>query len=144
MKSEPHEIKQRLLLGANGTLPRPSAETCREAAARIAALEAENAKLAAEVERLRDAVLDLTPWEHSQGPVPDYESPLMSVFDSGVTYTIELLVKTLGVPSESVSWDAATETHDGDVGSVIYSALTSAFGEDWPHALAARPEGAPE
>lgn len=65
--------------------------------------------------------LDLSPWKYSSGPVPDYESPLGPVFDSGVTYTLGLLAAS--VAAKGYSLDGATETHDGDVLAAISSIL---------------------
>lgn len=52
-------------------------------------------------------------------------------FDAGVDYTIALLANVLGIDVDSFSWDAATETHAGDVEAIIGNALAAKFGEDW-------------
>lgn len=41
------------------------------------------------------------------------------------------LCNVLGVNPRDVSWDAATETLDGDVQSVIWKILCARFGDDW-------------
>ncbi len=51
--------------------------------------------------------------------------------DAAVDFTMVQLCKVLGVDSESVRWDAATETFTGDVQAVISNILTAKFGDDW-------------
>jgi hypothetical protein len=41
------------------------------------------------------------------------------------------LCAILKVDPQSVSWDAATETLDGDVRAVLHGILTAGLGEDW-------------
>ena len=53
-------------------------------------------------------------------------------FHQGVDYTIEALACVLGIDVNSFSHDAATETMEGDVMSVIGNALDARFGDDWP------------
>ena len=52
-------------------------------------------------------------------------------WNAGLDYGQTQLCKVLGVDPASVSWDAATETLDGDVQSVIGNILTARFGDDW-------------
>lgn len=52
-------------------------------------------------------------------------------WNAGLDYGQTQLCKVLGVDPTSVSWDAATETLDGDVQSVIGNILTARFGDDW-------------
>lgn len=51
--------------------------------------------------------------------------------DAGINYAIERLCEILDVDPKSISWDAATETLDGDVMSVICNVLIAAYGDDW-------------
>lgn len=51
--------------------------------------------------------------------------------DAGINYAIEQLCAILEVAPSSISWDAATETLDGDVSSVICNVLRAAYGDDW-------------
>lgn len=75
--------------------------------------------------------IDFTPWENHNGPLPDYDSPLYPVFDSGVTWAIRQIAVVLGLDCNDFSWDAATEEYDGDVRAIIGNALTAALGEEW-------------
>jgi hypothetical protein len=52
-------------------------------------------------------------------------------WNAGIDYGQTQLCAVLGVDPTSVSWDAATETLDGDVQSVIGNILTARFGDDW-------------
>jgi hypothetical protein len=52
-------------------------------------------------------------------------------WNAGVNYAIERLCEILGVDPKAISWDAATETVDGDVMSVICNVLVAAYGEEW-------------
>lgn len=63
-------------------------------------------------------------------------------WNAGLVYGHDQLCRVLGVDPDKVSWDAATETLDGDVQSVICNILRAWAGDDW-QALAARP-AAPE
>jgi hypothetical protein len=56
--------------------------------------------------------------------------------DAGINYAIERLCEILGVDPKSINWDAATETFDGDVMSVICNVLVAAYSEEW----SAKPE----
>lgn len=49
----------------------------------------------------------------------------------GLDYGQTQLCIVLGIDPQTVNWDAATETLDGDVHSVIGNILTMRFGEDW-------------
>lgn len=51
--------------------------------------------------------------------------------DAAVDFTLVQLCKVLGIDPESFSWDAATETFEGDVRAVIGNILRAKFGEDW-------------
>jgi hypothetical protein len=53
------------------------------------------------------------------------------LWNAGVNYAIERLCEILGVDPKSINWDAATETVDGDVMSVICNVLVAAYGEEW-------------
>ena len=52
-------------------------------------------------------------------------------WNAGVNYAIERLCEILGVDPKAINWDAATETLDGDVMSVICNVLVAAYGEEW-------------
>jgi hypothetical protein len=52
-------------------------------------------------------------------------------WNDGVNYAITQLCSILGVDPKSISWDAATETLDGDVSSVICNAIRGAYGDEW-------------
>jgi hypothetical protein len=51
--------------------------------------------------------------------------------DKGIDFALEQLCGFLGVDQAAVCWDAATETLDGDVRSVIGNILRARFGDDW-------------
>ncbi len=50
---------------------------------------------------------------------------------AGLDYGQTQLCAVLGIDPAIVSWDAATETLDGDVRAVIGNILTARFGDDW-------------
>lgn len=50
---------------------------------------------------------------------------------AGLDYGQTQLCAVLGIEPATVSWDAATETLDGDVRAVIGNILTARFGDDW-------------
>ncbi|KMO18869.1 hypothetical protein [Methylobacterium indicum] len=52
-------------------------------------------------------------------------------WDEGITYGLQRLCAVLGVDPSKVSWDAATETVEGDVRSVIGNILCAWAGDDW-------------
>lgn len=63
----------------------------------------------------------------------------------GCDFAMVHLCKYLGVDPSSVSWDAATETVDGDVLAVIGNILRAKFGEDWgPESTGAVAQGVPD
>lgn len=51
--------------------------------------------------------------------------------DEGIDFALMQLCSVLGVDPQSVTWDAATETRDGDVQAIIGNILRAKFGEDW-------------
>lgn len=63
---------------------------------------------------------------------------------AGLDYGQNQLCAVLGVDPKTVNWDAATETLDGDVQSVIGNILRMAFGDNWPDALSPAPAPAAE
>lgn len=63
----------------------------------------------------------------------------LGTFEDGVIWATEMWASCLGVPSESISWDAATETYDGDVAAVLHGIMASAFGDEWSNNLHPRP-----
>lgn len=64
-------------------------------------------------------------------PLDSSSIDMREVADAGINYAIERLCEALGVDPRSISWDAATETMDGDVVSVICNVLRAAYGEKW-------------
>jgi hypothetical protein len=52
-------------------------------------------------------------------------------WNEGCDFAMLQLCQVLGVDPHTVSWDAATETVDGDVQSVIGNILRAGMGEDW-------------
>lgn len=52
-------------------------------------------------------------------------------WNAGVDYVMKQLCTFLSVDPNNVSWDAATETLDGDVQAVIGNVLRGHFGENW-------------
>ncbi|MDI7864333.1 hypothetical protein MRS76_20550 [Rhizobiaceae bacterium n13] len=64
--------------------------------------------------------------EHS-----DRDPTLDNRWNAGLDFAMKQLCKLLGVDPQSVSWDAATETLDGDVRSVIGNILRAKLGENW-------------
>lgn len=52
-------------------------------------------------------------------------------WSAGLDYGQNQLCHVLGIDPRDVMWDAATETLDGDVRSVIGNILTQRFGDDW-------------
>ena len=52
-------------------------------------------------------------------------------WSAGLDFAMEQLCSVLGVDPKAVRWDAATETLDGDVCSVIGNILTVWGGDDW-------------
>lgn len=52
-------------------------------------------------------------------------------WNAGVDYAITQLCSVFGVDPKAISWDAATETLDGDVSSVLCNVLVAAYGEEW-------------
>lgn len=66
-------------------------------------------------------------------------------WNAGLDYGMEQLCALLGVDPQSVTWEAATETVDGDVQSVLGNILRVKYGEDWsPRAVLSRPLSGPE
>lgn len=49
----------------------------------------------------------------------------------GIDFALEQLCTFLGVDPHMVSWDAATETVDGDVNAVIGNIMRAKYGEDF-------------
>lgn len=67
------------------------------------------------------------------GSVEEDDADLASdeKWNAGVNYAIERLCQIFDVDPKSISWDAATETLDGDVMSVLCNVLVAAYGEEW-------------
>lgn len=55
-------------------------------------------------------------------------------WQAGCDFAMVHLCMCLGVDTKSVSWDAATESLDGDVSAVLWNILRAKLGDDWdPH-----------
>lgn len=52
-------------------------------------------------------------------------------WDAGCQFAMDMLCDVLGVDPKSVNWDAATETLDGDVASVIGNIMRAKYGDEW-------------
>ncbi|MBZ9600686.1 hypothetical protein [Phyllobacterium chamaecytisi] len=52
-------------------------------------------------------------------------------WNAGVDFVMEQLCKVLNVDPRIITWDAATETLDGDVQSVLCNILRKHFGDEW-------------
>jgi hypothetical protein len=77
----------------------------------------------AEIERLRVQPQALS--------TPDDDPTASKEWNEGCDFAMTQLCKFLGVEPSSISWDAATETVEGDVSAVIGNILRAKFGEDW-------------
>lgn len=86
-----------------------------------------NVALAEEITRLQARVAELEAGDTH----PDYDPTDDIRWVSGCNFAVTQLARSLGVPLDAFSWDAATETLDGDVTSVLWNVLYAAFGEDW-------------
>ncbi len=77
-------------------------------------------------------------------PVADWRADPTSDehWNAGCDFAMEQLCKALGVDPATVNWDAATETVDGDVQSVIWNILRTRMGEDWSPDTASPAEAA--
>lgn len=66
-------------------------------------------------------------------PVADWRDDPTSDerWNAGCDFAMTQLCKALDVDPATVNWDAATETVDGDVQSVIWNILRARMGEDW-------------
>lgn len=62
-------------------------------------------------------------------------------WNAGCDFAMTRLCCYLGIDPAAVSWDAATETVDGDVSAVIGNILRAKFGEDWLPASPPAPAG---
>jgi hypothetical protein len=62
-------------------------------------------------------------------------------WNAGCDFALTQLCAVLKVDPQSVNWDAATETLDGDVQSVIHGILNAGLGEDWNEIAAPPKEG---
>jgi len=60
-------------------------------------------------------------------------------WNAGLDYAMTHLCKLLGVETGAVTWDAATETLDGDVMAVLGNIMRAKYGEDWGPQDSTRP-----
>ncbi|WP_311270879.1 hypothetical protein [Sphingobium sp. WCS2017Hpa-17] len=67
----------------------------------------------------------LEPFKHFDGPLPDYDSPMRCVYESGIQYAVNLLAKTLEVDD----WEPCdgTEEFDGDLGGTLFNIVLAAM-----------------
>lgn len=77
----------------------------------------------ADIERLEP--IDAEPEDWRNDPAQDKR------WNAGVDFVMTQLCGFLSVDPRTVMWDAATETLDGDVQSVLGNILRKHFGEDW-------------
>jgi hypothetical protein len=52
-------------------------------------------------------------------------------WNAGVDFVMQQLCTVLAVDPKKITWDAATETLDGDVEAVIRNIMHTKYGEDW-------------
>lgn len=74
---------------------------------------------------LREA---LEPYSNCDGDLPDYDSPLRGVFESGVQYAVDLLAKTLDVTE--FRYCDGTEEFDGDLAGTMFNIVLAAMPTD--------------
>ncbi len=82
------------------------------------------------LEMVQAALAAPQPEPNGDPEIPDGDWPNIHD-DEGIDFALLQLCAFLGVDPASVSWDAATETRDGDVLAVIGNILRAKFGEDW-------------
>jgi len=98
------------------------------------------AKAAAQADHEARILSALIPEPVKAGDEPDWrDDPTQDErWNAGCDFAMEQLCKALDVDQASVSWDAATETVDGDVQSVIWNILRARMGENWDPDAAAK------
>ena len=62
---------------------------------------------------------------------PAYGPAKDGTHDEGIDLALVQLAKILGVDPKAVTWDAATETVEGDVTAVISNILCAKYGDDF-------------
>jgi hypothetical protein len=68
----------------------------------------------------------------ASAPIDDDDDPSADPrWNAGVGFAMKLFCDYLGVDPDAVTWDAATETVDGDVSAVIGNILRTKYGEDF-------------
>jgi hypothetical protein len=132
--------EQRINLGGMHDKTLAELKRVREVAAEeINRLEGEVRSLRIDNARLRD---EATIRSLAQGAMQDDDPTANEQWNAGCDFALAHLCKFLGVDFKAVSWDAATETVDGDVLAVIGNILRVKFGEDWgPNDAPALTEG---
>lgn len=70
------------------------------------------------------AELDVSPWEFHCGEPPDYDSPLLRVYDAGILYAYQRLADRLGV--EDFQTGDGSEDYATDVGQTGVNVLVEA------------------
>ncbi len=101
----------------------------------------EGGKAAAQADyeaRIRSALVEAPTVKGEPEPVADWRDDPTSDerWNAGCDFAMTQLCKALDVDPAAVNWDAATETVDGDVQSVIWNILRARMGEDWDPATA--------
>lgn len=61
----------------------------------------------------------------------DIDPTAHALWNEGCDFAMTQLCTVLGVDPRAVSWDAATETTDGDVRAVIGNIMRAKYGEAW-------------
>ncbi|HMI56396.1 MAG TPA: hypothetical protein VK494_09425 [Gemmatimonadaceae bacterium] len=89
-----------------------------------------NARLSDALAEIRLLKTEILHRGSSAGNVDD-DPTASEPWNLGCDFAMIQLCNFLGVQPTTVSWDAATETLDGDVQAVIGNILRAKFGEDW-------------
>lgn len=95
----------------------------------------EEAKAACQADyeaRIRSALVEVPAVKGEPEPVAWRDDPTSDErWNAGCDFAMTQLCRALDVDPDTVNWDAATETVDGDVQSVIWNILRARMGEDW-------------
>lgn len=104
-----------------------------EGAIEEAARMAEQGILSADGGQAAVEIRSLIPLELRKARSDDWKDDPASDdrWNAGLDFAMDQLCSVLGVDPKSVVWDAATETVDGDVQSVMGNIFRKKYGEDW-------------
>lgn len=64
------------------------------------------------------------PWEHSVGEPPEWDSPLLNVFDAGINYAAERMAEALGVTD--YEWGDGSDDYASDVAMTFTNIMKAA------------------